>query len=64
MSLLDVERVNFGYAANRQVLHDVSFSLQRGRSLGLAAGNGKIPCCAGPGKAGRDAWRFEWMNRC
>jgi ABC-type microcin C transport system duplicated ATPase subunit YejF len=43
MSLLDVERVNFGYAANRQVLHDVSFSLQRGKSLGLVgeSGSGK-----------------------
>ena len=43
MNLLQLDKVNFGYHPSRPVLHDISFSLQQGRNIGLVgeSGSGK-----------------------
>ena len=43
MSLLELSRVSFGYTRDRRTLTDVSFTLERGASLGLVgeSGSGK-----------------------
>lgn len=43
MNLFQLDKVNFGYHPSRPVLHDISFSLQQGRNIGLVgeSGSGK-----------------------